>query len=533
MTASRALNFAPVWQAVSLISGDVAKLPLNVYARNLSLGERGRELAGDHPAARVIRWQANPQMSAHKFWRRMMIHALLWNNSYALIDRNPVTGDVLGLYPLLPDRTRPEMQDDGTLLYVSDVGGVLRGYSASQVLHIENVAITGEADCELVVKARNSFALGLAAEKFASKFFRNGARIGGILEVPAGMTKTAADNLEQGFRKTYEDDNPWRSIVLRDGSKFHQAQFTPEQGQMIGARMEQVRDVARWYNLPPHKLGDDARTSYASLEQENRSYLDSCLSNWLAIIAAECWLKLLQPIEQEQNSHYIEHNIAALVAADIKTQYEIANIAINAGLLSPNEFRATQNLNPRTDGLGDKFIMPLNMQFTDTPTAEPEPEPEPEPVENLEVEEVEEDNSAVIDSGRALLVDAATRAAAYLSREMKRNAKQKTASRFCSWLLDKYATVVRGTVEEELRAACDLAADLSGEPRQQVLALVAAVVIDGLHDEINEQLGRCTEPEMLAEVTTTCDDFPTAAGIGAGAVFDSLFEVQHNEAIPK
>ena len=85
--------------------------------------------------------------------------------------------------------------------------------------------------------------------------------------MPAGMQKQGADNLEAGFRKTYDSiDASFKTVILRDGAKFHQAQFTPEQTQMTAALYQQVREVARWFNIPPHKLGDDARASYNSLE---------------------------------------------------------------------------------------------------------------------------------------------------------------------------------------------------------------------------------------------------------------------------
>jgi phage portal protein BeeE len=75
------------------------------------------------------------------------------------------------------------------LFYVSEIDGNLEAFAASNILHIEQMSINGMADCQLVYKARESFALALAAEEFASKYFRYGGRIGGILEVPAGMTK--------------------------------------------------------------------------------------------------------------------------------------------------------------------------------------------------------------------------------------------------------------------------------------------------------------------------------------------------------
>ena len=534
ITAQRALNFAPVWQAVSLISGDVAKLPLNVYQRRTDLGERGRERADSHPAQRLIRHQANEQMSAHKFWRRLMIQALLWSNSYALIDRDPVSGIPLGLYPLLPDRTAPELQRDGSMLYVTEAGGRLTGYRASDVLHIENMSITGEADCELVLKARNSFALGLAAERFASKFYKNGARIGGILEVPVGMTKQASDNLEQGFRKTYDGaDQAFKTIVLRDGARFHAAQQSPQESQMIEARVEQVRDVARWYNLPPHKLGDDARTSYASLEQENRSYLDSCLSSWLAIIAAECWMKLLASPEKQANTHYVEHNTAALIAADIKTQYEIANIGIQSGILSPNEFRATQNLNPRVDGLGDKYIMPLNMTYTDQADQPAEVE-DVEPVAELDeaqpAETVLAASDRLVTSSRAVTVDAASAVASYVTREVRRQAKQKTATRFVTWFDDRFSDLATES-EKRLHVVADLVAGLSDSQPGAIRNTLVSHVVLAFGEQVNDLLQTTSEAELLDAISVECDRFRSIAGEIAGSLFDDFLKGDDDETL--
>ena len=354
VTAKSALEYSPVWQAVNLISGDVAKLPLNIYSR---LPDGTKAVDRSHPAQKVLRRYANPGMSAFKFWRRMMVHALIWNNAYAKIFRN-ARGEVTELLPLLPDRTRPEATADG-IVYASEIGGELRAYFPHEIFHIEGISVNGLADCELVSNARHSWGLGLASERFASRCFASGGRIGGILELPLGMPKIARDTIEEGFRRTYErDDSAFKTVILRDSAKFHAGQFDPQKGQLVESRKEQVRDVARWYNLPPHKLGDDTRVSYNSLEQENRSYLDSTLSHWLRTIEGEANVKCLLTKEQATDSHYAEYNTDAFIAADIKTQTEIGRLEIDMGTLSPDEFRAMKNRTARKDGRGGLYREP-------------------------------------------------------------------------------------------------------------------------------------------------------------------------------
>lgn len=489
VNAKGALSLAPVYQAVSLISGDVAKIPLNVYRRRKDLGERGREVDEAHPAQFILRHQANSQMTAFKFWRRMMTHALLWGNAYALIERT-LDGRIAELLPLLPDRTIPTLTRSGETIYQTEIDGDLKILGGSQVLHIESIAISGTADCEWIAAARNAIAQALAVNKFSSRFFKNGARVGGILEVPVGMSKQAVDTLETGFRKSYEGtDNSFKTVLLRDGAKFHNAQFTPEQSQMLPVRREMVREIARFFNLPPHKLGDDSRVSYNSLEQENRSYLDSCLSVWLHTIASECWLKLLSESQQKTNTHLVEHNTGAFIAADIKTQYEVGVLGVTNGLVSPNEVRAYLGLNPRPDGEGDKYIKPMNMETVGD---------QEEPAEPAEPAEPENDNSELEQKARRLVVNELQRAANQVIGQVKTKARKQQPSRFCTWVDDNLEADLRDTFTARIADSVALFAEITDDDSQQLNTRLTSLFFDSLKLQVNDVL-QSVQPEELRD----------------------------------
>ena len=508
--ASRALTLAPVYQAVSLISGDVAKIPLNIYKRRADLGERGREVDREHPAQFLVRWQANHQMTAYRFWRRMMVHALIWGNAYALIDRDPF-GNPLEMIPLLPDRTAPRIMPNGDVIYVTEINGELLNFPASSILHLENISIAGDADCELIFKARETFAQALAANKFASKFFANGARIGGILEVPLGMSKQASDTLEQGFRKTYEGvDNSFKTVLLRDGAKFHQAQFTPEQSQMVPVRKELVKEIARFFNLPPHKLGDDSKSSYNSLEQENRSYLDSSLSIWLNTIASEVWLKLLTTDEQKGQTHFAEHNVGAFIQADIKTQYEVGQIGINNGIVSPNEVRAFLGLNPRDDGLGDKFMQPLNMANSDDLDADDDSDDQVEYDEQVESddEQVESDDERQM---RDLLNKAIDAAITRVIAQVKTRCKKAKANRFCSWIDEQMFTDTLPGFQQRFDDELKLYCSISSRDYADLHHSLVDSFYSGLNRNLNDILQSVQPDQLRGSVDSILEQYKAEA----------------------
>jgi HK97 family phage portal protein len=351
VSAAKSLTLAAVWQGVQMISGDLAKLPLDLYKRQPN-GDRAAD--AENSAYQVVRRRANPEQSAFDFWRKYFFHALLWNNAYAFVDKSG-DGSILGLYHLLPDRTCAERWD-GKKVYVTETGGTLVEIPAGRVIHISNgISLDTLEGYSHFVAAREAYGLSLSAQKFAARFFKHGVRAGGILEVPVGFTPTAANKLEEGFRKHHEGEDNWfKTVILRDGSKFHQTSIPPEAAQMVDVRDQQVREVARYLNLSPSKLGLSDSVSYNSKAEDNRNYLDTTLSPWLSALCAELWMKLLTTDQQNSDSHFFEHNSNALLMMSADKRYQVYAIGLRNRFLRPNEVRSMENL-PRYDG-GDEFI---------------------------------------------------------------------------------------------------------------------------------------------------------------------------------
>jgi HK97 family phage portal protein len=373
VTAEKALMYAPLWHAVSLISDDVARLPLYVYKRRPDISEDARERDRAHQLNYLLSVAANEETESIKFWGRFMVHALLWGNGYAFIDRDG-TGRPAGLYNLLPDRTHPE-RVDGRLVYVTEAGARLKVLLPEDVLHIEGLNIASGAAMTVFRQARNSIALGLAQENFASKFFANGGRIGGVLELPLGMPKPARDTLEEGFRKTYEgNENPFKTVILRDNAKFHAAQMSPRESQMTEGTESQTRMIAHWFKLAPSKLGLSDSVSYNSKAEDNQNYLDTALSIWLARIASACNYKLLST--RSTDTHFVEHSIKSLLRMNLQAQADSFQKLIAARVLNPNEARAELNRLPY-DG-GDEFVNPNTLK-AGSPDGTPPTEPPPTP----------------------------------------------------------------------------------------------------------------------------------------------------------
>ena len=70
----------------------------------------------DHPLYFLLHDEPNPEMTSFVFCETLMTHLLLWGNAYSQIIRN-TRGEIIALYPLMPDRMTVNRDSDGQLYY--------------------------------------------------------------------------------------------------------------------------------------------------------------------------------------------------------------------------------------------------------------------------------------------------------------------------------------------------------------------------------------------------------------------------------
>lgn len=368
VTPESMLSVPAVWQAVGMISGDCSKIPLEVFRRN----GHDRDQDFEHPAYPLISLsaRANDETSAFMLWRRMLVHALIWPRGYVWIDRRG-DGAPVGLYNLLPDRTVME-RIRGRLWVITEVAGRLEAIRWEDVLILENLSIDQVSAFGPVHAARHNVGLQLAKRKFTSKFFSNGCHAGGVLQVPPGASDPARKKVEDSIKdKRFSKDNAFKTLVLRDGFKFHTTMVNPSDSQANEIEEAEVRNVARFYRMAPSRLGVSESISYNSEEAARRAYHDETLSYWLLGIRTEANIKLLTEEQRRRRTHFIDYNIAALNWADTTTVMSVGVQGVNAGIFSRDEVRRWLNYNAIPDGEGAKFLVPLNLAPVGDAPADP------------------------------------------------------------------------------------------------------------------------------------------------------------------
>lgn len=431
-----ALGYSAFWRGVNLIAGDVGRIPLYVNKR---LKPTGKIDAEDHPAYSLLRYQANPYMSAGYFRKVIEGHAITRGNGYAWIERDGAASPK-AFWPLDPSKVTP-VRANGVLYYrlVTNAGDTR--IAANDILHVRGLGYDGLVGYDVITYHRNTLGMGIAARDVGARFFSNDATPGLVLEHPGQLGEIAAKNLRESWEKMHRGvDNKFKMAILEEGMKAHVTSPTMEQSQLVELRDLEVREVANILGVPPYKLGaDKAGQSYASIEQKALDYLNDCLDHHFVAWEDECRSKLLTEDEKRTNSHTINFLRNALLQADVKSKNEALEVQFRNGKISLNEWRAIDDEPPIPNG----DIRVMNSAYATIETIVHPPEP-PEP--NKDVPPDQERMRLAL---RAIVGEAARRMAHRIGLHAERAAKKGGAA-FCDWLESGLESEHRATVREAL-----------------------------------------------------------------------------------
>jgi len=406
VTNESAMTVSALYACVRNVSEDIAKMPLKTYRR-----------AGDykyeeptHPAARLLQYQANSEMTAMSFREMLNAQAMGWGNAYAEIERD-IYGVPVALWPLRPDMVTMYRDDAGRMFYriLLENGGTADLW-ADDVLHLHGLGFDGVSGYNVIQYASQSIGAAIGMDKFAGSFFANGLHQSGVLTHPGRLSTKAQDALRNQFNDEYGGaSQAHKLLIAEEGMTFAANTIDPKASQMIETRQFTVAEFCRWTRVPPHKVADLTRATFSNIEEQNIDYVQDGLLGWCKRWEQALWWKLLSP-DDKRNGIYFEHVVEGLLRGNTQARYEAYSTLWDRGVLSINEIRGKENMNP-VDG-GDVHYIPMN--FAPLGAAE---------------------------SMGAVVTDIAERLASREMKELEKHAKHASEDlpQFHSWLDEFYA----------------------------------------------------------------------------------------------
>lgn len=357
VTEETALTYSAVWNAVSLIAGTIAALPLHLMQK---VDDKKKRVVDDDPLYYVMHDSPNPFMTAMAFRETFMSHILTWGNGYAEKVMTK-TGQVKELWPIPPNRVLKIQFIDNNLWYEIKVDSDSVWLPREKVLHVPGLGFDGYVGYSVISQmAKKSIGLGMAMETFGSRYFGSGTHPGVVVTHPGpALSPEAHANLKKSLVESHSGlGQSHRLMLLEEGMSIVNLSIPPNDSQFLESRQFQIPEIARWFNLPPHKLKDLTKSSFNNIESEQQSFVTDSLVPWLVRLEQNYWMQLLT-VGQKRQRMYWKHAVEGLLRGNSKDRAKFYKDMFGVGM-SINQILEKEDMNPIDHEFADIPWVPAN-----------------------------------------------------------------------------------------------------------------------------------------------------------------------------
>lgn len=373
MTPEGALRQSTVYQCVRILSEAIASLPLGLYRRQQSAGRRTSVPVLEHPALATLS-EPNDWMTQHELLQFWVAHNELAGNGYSFKIR---TGDgrVRRLLPIRPAECTVEQMQDWSLRYtVGTDRGIAGTYGPDRVMHLRNFGTDGYMGLSTIRLHREQIGLSVQMQRHAAALFANGAQLGRFFVTQHQLDDASFERLKAEIKANSEGaQNSGKSMLLDNGLDVKSVAMNNEDAQFIELAQLTTAQIAGLFGVPLFMVNQaEKSTTWGSgMEQIGRAFVNYTLKPRLSRLTQTMQRELLLPAERRD--HFFAFDTDEFVMGDFLQRMQGYDKGITAGVLSPNEAREWENLNPR-DG-GDEYRIPLNTGIDGDGNEDPSTQP--------------------------------------------------------------------------------------------------------------------------------------------------------------
>lgn len=364
VTPDSAMQITAVLACVKVISETLASLPLFLYRRIQKDGkDKGKEVAKDHPTFKYFQTLNNINLTQYELREMTASMLCLRGNSYAQIVKS-VANKPIEIIPLNPAYMTVEKIGNDIVYRYSDPNTPPRTFFNDEIWHIKDMPDInnyGLVGLSRISQASNAIKLAQGAEDYGKKFFENDTSVGLYLKHPGRLSDPARTNLKSSLDE-FKGSKRHSHILLEEGLEVGRIGLSNADSQFIESRHLQIEEIARIFRVPCVLIGyPDKASTYASVEQFMLSFLIHTIRPWCVRIEQSMNKTFLT--EAERGEYFWEHKLEGMLRGDMTSRYSAYSIAKSARIMTTNEIRALENLNP-LDG-EDELDSTPNMIPTD------------------------------------------------------------------------------------------------------------------------------------------------------------------------
>ena len=266
---------------------------------------------------------------------------------------------VTDLIPLPTEgRTIRKDQSSGQLWYDFTVDGLTLTFAPSDLIIVFFDTYDGLYGKGMLALAKSTIATDAGAQRYAKKFYQNGARMSGIVSVDADLGQEGRDKIKTSFQR-YASEDEFKVAVMDKGFVYTPIGLNQRDAQFIESRAFSVEEVSRFTGIPQYML-QSGKQAYESNEQQQLDFVVSTLQPYVTQWEEEFQYKLLTE-QQLKAGFYLRMNVAASLRGDNESRSRFYEKMIASGVYCPDDCRALEEKNPLPNGTGQRFFMTKNL----------------------------------------------------------------------------------------------------------------------------------------------------------------------------
>lgn len=361
VTIEAALTVPAVLTAVAFLSRTMATIPLHAYRDTKDGAVR---LTGK--TAVTIHDSPNDLMGSAKFRQYFWQQVFTGGRGLAWIERDGLV--IEALWPMDPRKTSIKRKGFDLVYRFEN-----KEYPAADVIDVPFMLKEDQVSHFGPIKlASKAIQLALAMNEYGSNFFAGGgvpplALVGPVPK--AGSMQRAIAEVHQVIQEAKSSRKP--VFPIPPGYELKPVGFDPEKGQMTEARLFQIQEIGRAWQLPPVFLQDLSKGTFANVEQQDLHLVKHLVGQWAKLFEDEVNLKLFG---RGNRSKWVEHNLDGLQRGDFKSRIEGIARAIQTAQMTPNEARALENRPKHKNPDADELLVQGATVVLGKQPLKPEPE---------------------------------------------------------------------------------------------------------------------------------------------------------------
>tara|TARA_X000001382_G_scaffold20540_1_gene12479 strand:- start:3908 stop:5593 length:1686 start_codon:yes stop_codon:yes gene_type:complete len=401
-------------QANSAVTACLQVLGTSFSEANLivkSYQEDGEEsIIYNHPLE-ILMDRPNPFMSGEVL-QSYIVNALhVFGDAYLLKEKNNV-GQVVALYPLIPDRVTPQ-GNETTLItnYIYEMEDSKQILTSDDVIHFRlglNPKNHKVGYSPLKTVLREIFGDEAAGQLSAALLSNSG--VPSVIISPKedfGITADESDQISKTYQQKVGGTKRGQPLVLSGSMQVEKMSFSPSELDIGTLRRIPEERVSAVLGVPAILAGLGAgleRATYSNAQQLREFFTENKLIPLWRMVGTELTYQLLQKDYQSNailKAEYDFGNVRSL-QADEENLYKRLNVGVKGGWISVAEARQQVGL-PTTDDQ-DIYYVPANVIPTEANVLnQVEPKIEEEQLENQdEIDDEFEESAYIVDETKII-----------------------------------------------------------------------------------------------------------------------------------